>query len=220
VPHLVEMQKKYADKGVVIVALSDEKKSLVGAKVKELKMSYIVGCGAKPTEREYGVKAFPTLFLVGPDGKIEWTSVGFPNGQELENAVDRILKDTPPTSKLTLDKKAAKGAYDKAKKLLEKEKYAEAFKAFEQAAEDFKDSKYGKKAKEKLKELRSDKKIMAKVREAEEKSDCENWLQMARNLARSGKKGEAIEYYERIIKEYPESEYAQTAEKERAKLET
>ena len=146
------MQKKYADKGVVVVALTDEDKSIVAARVKDLKMSYIVGCGAKSAAREYGIKLLPTLFLVGPTGKIEWSSVGFPSGEKgLEEALDNVLKETPPTSKLTLDKKAAKDAYEKAEKLLGKEKYAEAFKAFEQVASDFKDSKYGKKAKEKVK---------------------------------------------------------------------
>lgn len=216
VPYLNELQKKYGPKGLVVVALSEEKASQVGRSVKLLKMSYIVGSGARETARVYGIKAFPTMYLIGPDGQVEWT--GTAKSDELEKSIERILKDNPPTSKDTLAERAAKAAFKKAEKAYQKMDYSTALKLYEQVAEDFKDSKLAKQAKTKVKAIRSDKKIMAGIRAEKERKDCEGWLLMARNLARSGREQEAVEYYDRIIKEYPESKYALTAEEEKEKL--
>ena len=201
---------------MVLVALSEETQSQVGRYVKQNKLPYIVGSGAKTAAKAYGIKAFPSAFLIGPDGVIEW--VGHPNTPEAEKNIERVLKENPPKSKDSLGKRVAKADFEKAEKLYEKKKYAEALKAYEQVVENFKESKYAKLAKAKVEEIRADKKIMAKIRATQQKRDCENWLQMARSLAKKGKGSDAVEYYDRVIKEYPDSEYARTAEEEKDKL--
>jgi len=47
---------------------------------------------------------------------------------------------------------------------------------------------------------------------------CRGWLSLARSYARAGRKDKAREYLQKIIEEYPESEYTAQARKELAKL--
>ena len=94
IPHLNKLHKKYKDKGVVIIGLSNEKSDTVQKFVKKQDMKYIVGAGSK-SGRAYGVKGIPTAFIVGPDGKLLWQ--GHPmNGLDaaLEKAV-KAIKSVP-----------------------------------------------------------------------------------------------------------------------------
>ena len=97
IPHLVELQEKYKDKGVVILGLSEEDKAKVSPIVSKLKIKYPVGIGSKSVQ-DYGVRFCCTLqssttVVVAPGGKIVWS--GHPmNG--LDKAVEKALVDTPP----------------------------------------------------------------------------------------------------------------------------
>ncbi|MBN2560381.1 MAG: tetratricopeptide repeat protein [Phycisphaerae bacterium] len=210
------MQKQYGPKGVVLVALSPEPASKVAPYVKKNKISYLVGGDAKATTEAYGVRGYPTMFVVDPDGKIAWS--GHPQSPDAEEAIKRLLKENPPRASGSLREAAAKAAYKKAARLHKKKQYADAIEAYEEVAKEYKKTEYGKKAKAKLKKLKKNKKIMAKVRNAKAKKDCGHWLRTARNLSAMGKKQEAIEYYERVIREYPKTRYAKTAREEMAKL--
>lgn len=79
IPHLTDLQKKFKDKHVVFIGISDEDKSDVAPFVKEMsaKMDYVVACD-KDRETSTGyMKAYdqsgiPTAFIVGKDGKVLW----------------------------------------------------------------------------------------------------------------------------------------------------
>lgn len=220
IPHLIEMHDQYRDRGVVLVSLSAERTGPVSRYVKENKVPYIVGAGAKATERSYGIKDkdkdYPTMFIIDPDGNVAWS--GLPSDEKVTKTIDALLKDNPPKAKAKLGDKAAKDALKKADALLKKKKYAEALKAYEKVAKDFTDSKSAKKARTAIEKLRADAKIMAQVRTDELKKECEDWLEMARSLAKSGDQKAAADYYDRIIDKYPDSKYAETAAEEKAKL--
>jgi tetratricopeptide (TPR) repeat protein len=196
--------------------LSYEPDNLVRRYVKENQVPYIVGAGAKATEKAYGIKDYPTMFIIDPDGNVAWS--GHPGDEKVTKTIDALLKDNPPKAKAKLGDKAAKDALKKADALLKKKKYAEALKAYEKVAKNFKDSKSAKKARTAIDKLRADAKIMAQVRTDELKKECENWLEMARSLAKSGDQKAAADYYDRIIDKYPDSKYAETAAEEKAKL--
>jgi thiol-disulfide isomerase/thioredoxin len=85
IPHLIELHKKYADRGVVIIGLTDESKQKVEAFVKKMKMTYAVG-GRSPTGKAYGVTVFPTVFVVDRGGTIAWA--GSPMDPGFEKAVE------------------------------------------------------------------------------------------------------------------------------------
>jgi thiol-disulfide isomerase/thioredoxin len=216
IPHLIEMHDQYHDQGVVLVSLSYEPENLVRRYVKKNQVPYIVGAGAKATEKAYGIKAYPTMFIIDPDGNVAWS--GPPDDEKVTKTIDALLKDNPPKAKAKLGDKAAKDALKKADALLKKEKYAEALKAYEKIVKDFKDNKSAKKARAAIEKLRADDQIMAQVRTAERKKECEDWLEMARGLAKSGDQKAAADYYDRIIDKYPDSKYAETAAEEKAKL--
>jgi thiol-disulfide isomerase/thioredoxin len=86
IPHLNKLHKKYKDKGVVIIGLSNEKSDKIKGFVKKQDMKYIVGAGSK-SGRAYGVRGIPTAFIIGKDGKLLWQ--GHPM-----NGLDKALEKT------------------------------------------------------------------------------------------------------------------------------
>lgn len=79
IPHLTELQKKFKDKGVVFVGVSDEKLETVKPFVEKMadKMDYVVACDdARKTSdgymKAYGQGGIPTAFIVGKEGKVLW----------------------------------------------------------------------------------------------------------------------------------------------------
>jgi thiol-disulfide isomerase/thioredoxin len=73
IPHLIELNQRYKDKGVVIIGLTDEDDAAakVGAFVREMKMKYPVGTGSS-SGGAYGVQGIPTAFVIARDGTIAW----------------------------------------------------------------------------------------------------------------------------------------------------
>ncbi len=209
------MQEKYGPKGFVLVALSYEKSSLVMPYVKKKKMSFIVGGDAKATRDAYGVKAYPDYLVIDPNGKVVYRGV---DSHQVERAIKKVLKETPPTSTGPLSGATARAAYKRAGKLYKSKKYLEAIEAYEALARDFPTAKYADKAKAKLDKMRANERIMAQVRLAEEWKKCEGWLERARASAKDGHRSEAVKHYKRIIKAFPDTPYADTARREMADL--
>ncbi len=100
IPHLIKLNKKYKDQGVVIIGLTNEdySKAKIAKFVKDMKMDYIVGT-ASDTGKSYGVTGIPAAFIVGKNGKIVWS--GHPM-DGLDKALEAALapadehKDAPP----------------------------------------------------------------------------------------------------------------------------
>ena len=95
IPHLSEMQKKYKDKGVVFIGISDEDVGKVKPFVEKMgeKMDYTVACDDARKSYAgymgaYGQGGIPTAFIVGKDGKVQW--FGHPMA-DLEKTLERII---------------------------------------------------------------------------------------------------------------------------------
>jgi thiol-disulfide isomerase/thioredoxin len=93
IPHLIELYKKYADKGVAIVSLTNEPQEKVDPFVKEMGMPYAIG-GGSDSGRTYGVTGIPRVFLVDTKGQVVWE--GHPMQPEFEKAIEEQLKTNPP----------------------------------------------------------------------------------------------------------------------------
>ena len=212
------MQKKYRDKGLVIVALTDEPDSVAKPFAKKQKMDYIIGMSAKGVSRAYGVEGLPTMYLIDPSGRVAYRGVGYHDAKALEEIVDKVLKETPPKDKSPISNQAAKKALAQAEEFLENKEFVKAQKEFEKLAKTYKDNDVGHKAEAKLKALKNNKEAQAAIKKAEMKKNCENLLQLARNLAKGGKDEEAAKQYQKIIDEYPDTPYAETALREIASL--
>jgi thiol-disulfide isomerase/thioredoxin len=95
IPHLTEMQKKYADKGVVFVGVTQEDPETVRAFVEKMgaQMDYAVAIDQdNQTTRDYmsafEVRKIPHAFIVDKEGKIAWH--GHPMSG-LEEAIEAAL---------------------------------------------------------------------------------------------------------------------------------
>ncbi|TDJ69084.1 MAG: redoxin domain-containing protein [Planctomycetota bacterium] len=71
VPALNETYAKYAEQGLVIVGVTNESASLVDPTIAKNGITYPIGMvKGKAADAAYGVKGFPTVVLVGPDGVV------------------------------------------------------------------------------------------------------------------------------------------------------
>lgn len=119
IPHLTEMQKKYKDKGVIVVGISDEKASKVRPFVEKMgdKMDYVVAVDdSDKTGRAYmqafGIRGIPHAFIVGKTGDILWHGNPADPNEKMDQVLDGVVEGT-------FDVKAAKEA-EKARKNVEK----------------------------------------------------------------------------------------------------
>lgn len=95
IPHLTELQKKFKDKDVLFVGISDEAASVVEPFVKKMgdQMDYLVAIDderstSKGYMEAYGQRGIPTAFVVDKAGNVVW--VGHPMGQ-LEETLQMIV---------------------------------------------------------------------------------------------------------------------------------
>ena len=112
IPHLTQLQKKYKDKGVVFIGISDEKPATVKKFVEQMadKMDYRV---ALDQDRKtsggyleaYDISGIPHAFIVDKEGRVVWN--GHPMGG-LEAALDQVL-----AGKLDLAKEKQRAAAQK-----------------------------------------------------------------------------------------------------------
>jgi len=79
IPHLTELQKRFKDKGVVIVGISDEDPAKVKPFVEKMgeQMNYTIACDDDRQTfasymEAYGHDSIPTAFVITKDGKVVW----------------------------------------------------------------------------------------------------------------------------------------------------
>lgn len=95
IPHLTEVQKKYKDKGVTVIGISDEAIETVEPFVKEKgdEMNYTVALDVNNLAKiaymqKYNAQGIPTAFIVDQKGKIAW--YGHPMA-EMEDILDKVI---------------------------------------------------------------------------------------------------------------------------------
>ncbi len=88
IPHLNEMHEEYADQGLKVVGITTEGKSLVTKHIEKFKMAFPIASVAQKEESNYGIRGFPTSFLIDPDGVIVWR--GHPAAFEREFGTDKL----------------------------------------------------------------------------------------------------------------------------------
>ncbi len=95
IPHLTEIQKKYADKDVVIVGITDEDVNLVRQFVSRMgaKMDYVVavddnGKTSKAYMEAFEVETIPHAFIIDKSGRIVWQ--GNPL-EEFDDALEAVV---------------------------------------------------------------------------------------------------------------------------------
>ena len=78
------MQQEYADEGLIIIAVNLDNDSVDAASfLKEYPVKFrIVYDTDKDLAREYGVQAMPSSYLIGRDGELVETHLGFKVSQQ------------------------------------------------------------------------------------------------------------------------------------------
>ncbi len=119
-PHLNELQKQYKDKGLVVVAMSDEPKSTVAPVVEKQgdKMDFVVaidqptqtGMGSLgKTSTTYmmgaGLDGVPAAFVIAKDGRIAWFGYSAGNPQ-LDEVLAKVVKGEYDIDKAVATSKA------------------------------------------------------------------------------------------------------------------
>jgi cytochrome c biogenesis protein CcmG, thiol:disulfide interchange protein DsbE len=94
IPYFVALQRKYGDRGLVIVGISmDEGQVPVQKFCEELKMNYPVAMGdAKLAEGYGGILGLPVAFLIDRDGRIRRRLDGRTDAAVLENEIVALLR--------------------------------------------------------------------------------------------------------------------------------
>ncbi len=100
-PSMERLYQAYKDKGLVVVALSQDQASAqtVKAFTDALKLGFPVWHDRDGlVGRQYGIPGVPTTFLIGRDGRIAYRVLGEYDwdGDEAHRAVERLLDTQPP----------------------------------------------------------------------------------------------------------------------------
>jgi thiol-disulfide isomerase/thioredoxin len=76
-PVLQRLHEKYKDQGVVIFGMNCWESGDPGAYMDENSLTYTTLLKADPVAQLYQVSGIPTFYIVGPDGKVVYSEVGF-----------------------------------------------------------------------------------------------------------------------------------------------
>lgn len=97
-PWMSEIKKKYVDQGLEVVAVNlDTDRALADVFLKEFDINFVVAFDSEAvTADEYKLRGMPTSFLIGRDGNLYATHIGFRDKDtaKLEVAIKRLL-ETP-----------------------------------------------------------------------------------------------------------------------------
>ena len=98
IPHLTEIQKKYKDKGLTVIGISNESKETAGKFVKKMgeQMDYTVAVDVQGfVQRNYmnafGAQGIPHAFIINRNGKIAWQ--GHP-AEDMDTIIELVVAGT------------------------------------------------------------------------------------------------------------------------------
>jgi len=112
-----------------------------------------------------------------------------------------------------LRREAAEERLARALKAFEAEQYPEAFDQLKELAALYPDTEAGRKAADKVAEMRADKALMRKLLNQRAARVCEGLLRKAVNYRANGLLDEARRTYRKIIERYPDTDYADEAQR-------
>jgi len=93
IPHFIELQQKYGDRGLQIIGVSmDDGPEPVRDFYQQFHMNYPVVMGnAKTGELYGGVLGLPIAFIIGKDGLIDSKKIGAADMAVLEREIQKLL---------------------------------------------------------------------------------------------------------------------------------
>jgi len=78
-PFLQRVGDQYKDRGLQVVGVAQDSPNITQsfARRLDLTMPFMIDLPDYPMSREFDIAATPTVFLIGQDGKVAWTTMGF-----------------------------------------------------------------------------------------------------------------------------------------------
>lgn len=142
-----------------------------------------------------------------------------PGSDLAKKAAERLtaLRADPAVSQAIVDAEA--DAFEaRAAAAREKKDYALAIKLYEQYVKQFPTASRLAQVKARLESLKSDKAVQGKIKAARAEKDCKAWMALAENYAKAGMNAKAREYFTKIVDNYGDTEWADTARTRLAEL--
>ena len=95
-PQLGRLQERYRKDGLLVVGVSSESEAILSDFFKTRPIGYTVAADPHGHfKREMAVGVMPTLWVIGPDGKVDEVFLGAGHDRELEQRIQALLKRRP-----------------------------------------------------------------------------------------------------------------------------
>jgi thiol-disulfide isomerase/thioredoxin len=94
IPHFVELQKQYGDKGLTVigVSLDEQGPEVVKKFIKRLGVNYPIVIGNQKAVEAYGgIDALPTTFVIDRQGRIVSEHIGYDDKTAFEKEIQSLL---------------------------------------------------------------------------------------------------------------------------------
>ncbi len=214
VPHLRDMRQRFGDKGLEIISISADRKlaDLTDYLKKEKMDWYHIFDERGQLSRRFQIPGYPTTFVVGRGGLLEYMEVGFaPPGAELRRAIRKALDAEWDPEKLA-EKALAEGDALRAAG-----KYEDALATYQSIPRQFGDTTSAQPARERIKSLEANELKTLETARAR-RAECWRLLKIARQLREAKRSEQSRKYFRRVIDEFAGLEEADIARREIAGL--
>jgi thiol-disulfide isomerase/thioredoxin len=94
IPHFVELQKQYGNKGLTVigVSLDEQGQEIVKKFVKQLGVNYPIVIGNEKVAESYGgIVAVPTTFVIDRQGRVVSRHIGYDDKSAFEKEIQSLL---------------------------------------------------------------------------------------------------------------------------------
>jgi thiol-disulfide isomerase/thioredoxin len=94
IPHFVELQKQYGDKGLTVIGVSLDERGVEVVKkfAKRFSVNYPIVIGNEKVAEEYGgIDAIPTTFVIDRQGRIVSRHIGYDDKAAFEKEIQLVL---------------------------------------------------------------------------------------------------------------------------------
>jgi thiol-disulfide isomerase/thioredoxin len=93
IPGLIELQKKYGERGLVVIGvlLDEEGPSVAKQFIKEVGINYPVVVGAFSVAEYFGGVGIPSTFIIDRSGRIVARHIGFASSETFEREITPLL---------------------------------------------------------------------------------------------------------------------------------
>jgi thiol-disulfide isomerase/thioredoxin len=90
-PSLQALHEKYEDQGLRIIGVDpyDKIEDSIAPFLAKRGVTYLVLLDGKKVAKEYHVSAYPTMYLIGRNGKILFSQIGY--SEEAEKKLEKII---------------------------------------------------------------------------------------------------------------------------------